>query len=256
MLLVIDAGNTNTVFALFREHTLIGQWRMATDTKRTADEYFVWLLQIMQFNHLNPEDIHAAIMSSVVPQVNFALKMLTWHYFHKELKVVGDASLQLGIEITIERPKDVGSDRLVNAIAGYEKYKTSLIIIDFGTATTFDIVDAKGNYAGGIIAPGVNLSLHALHQAAAKLPNIAVAKPERVIGTDTVSAMQSGVYFGYVGLIEGIVSRIKAETGVPMQVIATGGLAPLFAKATSVIDTLERDLTIEGLYLIHKRNSQ
>lgn len=254
MLLVIDAGNTNTVFAVFSDDKLVGQWRMATDARRTADEYCVWLLQIMSYENIKPEKIKAAIMSSVVPQANFALRMLARQYFNTELLVVGEPNVQLGILAKIERPREVGADRLVNAVAAWQRHKKPLIIVDFGTATTFDVVDNGGDYIGGVIAPGVNLSLEALHRAAAKLPNIAVERPLNVIGKDTVSAMQSGVYFGYVGLIEGIVRRITEEYGSKMDVIATGGLAPLFAKATPVIDALEPNLIIDGLRLIYERN--
>lgn len=254
MLLVIDAGNTNTVFAISDETRIIGQWRMATDARRTADEYGVWLLQLLSHVGIKPGQIHHAIMSSVVPQANFALRMLARLYFHIELKIVGDPGVTLGIEALIDRPREVGADRLVNAVAAWQRYRKALIIVDFGTATTFDVVNDEGNYIGGVIAPGVNLSLEALHRAAAKLPNIAVERPPTVIGTDTVGAMQSGIYFGYVGLIEGIIHRIREEAGQPMPVLATGGLAPLFARATAVIDTLAPDLIIEGLRLIHERN--
>jgi type III pantothenate kinase len=255
MLLVIDAGNTNTVFAISDDTHIVGQWRMATDARRTADEYGVWLLQLLHHVGIKPERIHHAIMSSVVPQANFALRMLARQYFHTELKIVGDAGVTLGIEALIDRPREVGADRLVNAVAAWQRYRKALIIVDFGTATTFDVVNDEGNYIGGVIAPGVNLSLEALHRAAAKLPNIAVERPPTVIGTDTVGAMQSGIYFGYVGLIEGIITRIREEAGSAMPVLATGGLAPLFARATAMIDTLAPDLIIEGLRLIHERNA-
>jgi len=254
MLLVIDAGNTNTVFAVFSGEKLIGQWRMATDARRTADEYCVWLLHIMAYEKIDPKKIKAAIMSSVVPQANFALRMLARQYFHTELLIVGEPSVKLGIKAKIDRPAEVGADRLVNAIAAWHKFNKPLVIVDFGTATTFDIVDNHGDYIGGVIAPGVNLSLEALHRAAAKLPNVAVERPAHVIGKDTISAMQSGIYFGYVSLIEGIVKRVIAEYGKKMGVIATGGLAPLFAKATTVIDALEPDLIIDGLKLIYEKN--
>jgi type III pantothenate kinase len=254
MLLAIDAGNTNTVFAVSHQGKLRGQWRMATDARRTADEYGVWLLQLMAREKIDPEQVKAAIMSCVVPQATFALRMLARNYFHTELLIVGEPAVELGITMKMERPQEVGADRLVNAVAAWHKHKQPLIIVDFGTATTFDVVDFEGSYIGGVIAPGVNLSLEALHRAAAKLPNVAVERPARVIGKETVSAMQSGIYFGYVGLIEGIVARIREEYGSPMRVIATGGLAPLFARATPVINALEPDLIIEGLRLIHERN--
>lgn len=256
MLLVIDTGNTNTVFAVFDGKKIAGQWRMATDARRTADEYGVWLLQIIAHENINSNNIKAAIMSSVVPQANFALRMLTRKYFGTELMIVGEPELKLDIQIRIDRPREVGADRLVNAIAAWNKIKKPLIIVDFGTATTFDVVDNNGDYIGGIIAPGINLSLEALHRAAAKLPNIAVEQPSAVIGKDTVSAMQSGIYFGYIGLIEGIVKRIVEEYGTSMHVITTGGLAPLFAKATPVIDTLEPNLIIDGLQLIYEKNKK
>ena len=254
MLLVIDAGNTNTVFAVFNKAILLGQWRMATDNKRTADEYGVWLLNIMQFQGIDSHKITAAILSSVVPQTNFALKTLARSYFKTELLIVGEEGVKLGIEAKIDRPKEVGADRLVNAVAAWAKYQLPCVIIDFGTATTFDIVDEQGNYSGGVIAPGINLSLQALQQAAAKLPNVAIARPHSVIGKDTISAMQSGIYYGYTGLIEGIVRGIKKEYSAISLVIATGGLAPLFAKNSEVIDHLEADLIIDGLKIIYERN--
>jgi len=227
---------------------------MATDARRTADEYGVWLLQLMEREKIKPEAIKSAIMSCVVPQATFALRMLARNYFHTELLIVGEPGVELGIKTEMERSSEVGADRLVNAVAAWNKYKEALIIVDFGTATTFDVVDGKGSYIGGVIAPGVNLSLEALHRAAAKLPNVAVERPARVIGKETITAMQSGIYFGYVGLIEGIVARIREEYGSPMRVIATGGLAPLFAKATAVIGGLEPDLIIDGLRIVFERN--
>lgn len=260
MLLAIDAGNTNTVFAVYDGRELCGQWRIATDSRRTADEYGIWLRQIMEYAGIAHAKIKAAIMSCVVPQSVFALRMLARQYFHTELLIVGEKNVKLGIQAKIDRPSEVGADRLVNAVAAWERHKSPLIIIDFGTATTFDVVDNNGDYVGGVIAPGVNLSLEALHRAAAKLPNVAVERPPQVVGKDTVQAMQSGIYYGYVGLIEGIISRIQSEkapelkTGSRMKVVATGGLAPLFAKATPIIDALEPDLIIDGLRLIYERN--
>ncbi len=254
MLLAIDVGNTNTVFAVFAGDTLKGQWRMATDARRTADEYAVWLLQLMALEKIVIGDIRAVILGSVVPQTNFSFRQLAKKYFHTDLLVVGDPAVRLGIEAVIDRPSEVGADRLVNALAAWSRYKKPLIVVDFGTATTFDVVNAKGDYIGGVISPGINLSLEALHRAAAKLPNVAVQRPEKVIGTATVPAMQSGIYFGYVGLIEGIIKRIEEEFGATMEVIATGGLSPLFARATSAIQHLEPDLTIFGLKEIYKIN--
>jgi len=255
MLLAIDAGNTNTVFAVFDGEKLAGQWRISTDANRTADEYAVWLLQLMQLTGIKQSTVKAAILASVVPQTWFALRTLCRTYFHTELLIVGQPGVKTGVGVKVDRPSEVGADRIVNAAAAWRRYKQPLIVVDFGTATTFDVVNEKGDYIGGVIAPGINLSLAALHKAAAKLPNVAITKPAKVIGTETVGAMQSGIYYGYVGLIEGIVARIREEYGQKaMKVIATGGLAPLYAKATSVIEHLEPDLTIVGLKEIYQMN--
>ncbi len=254
-LLAIDAGNTHTVFAIFEDDAIRGRWRVATRTDRTSDEYAAMLAQLMGLAGLSTDQIRNVIISSVVPQGLFALRMLTRHYFHCEPMIVGQG-LILGIQVLVERPAEVGADRLVNAVAGHLAYKGPMIIIDFGTATTFDVVDGNGNYRGGVIAPGVNLALEALHQAAASLPRIAIERPPGVIGTSTVPAMQSGIFWGYVGLIEGLVVRIKGEFGGPtaMKVVATGGLAPLFEAATDAIEHADGDLTIKGLREIYRRN--
>ena len=255
MLLAIDSGNTNTVFAVFDRENLVSQWRAATEADRTADEYAVWLSQLMGLESLAAGDIEGAIIATVVPQTLFNLRLLCRRYYECEPMVVGEG-ISLGIEVRIDRPDEVGADRLVNAVAAHATYGAALIVVDFGTATTFDIVDAEGNYAGGVIAPGVNLSLEALHQAAAQLPRIAVEKTASVIGGATVPAMQSGVYWGYVGLIEGLVARIRDEFGAAMRVVATGGLAPLFATGTEVIDDVDADLTVRGLREIFDRNRE
>jgi type III pantothenate kinase len=254
MLLVIDTGNTNTVFAVFDGDKLKGKWRLSANRNRTADEYAVALMQFLQLDGLTRDKIKDVIIASVVPQNIFALKMLCRTYLNCEPLIIGDAKVNIGIEIKIDRPSEVGADRLVNAVAAYNKYGGNVIIIDFGTATTFDVVGNGGEYLGGAISPGINLSLDALHKAAAKLPEVNVAKPKKVIGTSTVEAMQSGIYWGYVGLIEGIVSRIKKEYGQEMKVLATGGLAPLFFEATDSIKHLESDLTIYGLKQIFENN--
>ena len=232
-----------------------GEWRASTDSERTADELGVWLTQLLSIEGLNRLDITAAIIASVVPAMVFGLKTLCRRYFRCEPLVVGDDNVDLGLSIQLDRPEEVGADRLVNAVAAHKYYKGPLIVIDFGTATTFDVVDAKGNYCGGAIAPGINLSLEALHTAAAKLPRVAIGRPKNVIGRATVPAMQSGIFWGYVGLIEGLVRRITEEFGQEMLVVATGGLAPLFADATKVINALDADLTLRGLLEIHRRNS-
>ncbi len=251
MLLAIDAGNTNTVFAVMDGDELKAQWRSSTKEVRTADEHFVWLSHLMTLNGISKEDVSAAIISTVVPQSLFNLRSLCRNYFEVEPIVIGDATVNLGINI---RAQDVGADRLVNAVAAHKSYQGALIIIDFGTATTFDVVSAKGDYEGGVIAPGINTSLEALHLAAAKLPRIEVARPQRVIGDGTIPAMQSGTFWGYVGLIEGLVSRIKGEYEEPMTVIATGGLASLFHNSTDVIEHVDQDLTIRGLLDIYQKN--
>ena len=252
-LLAIDSGNTNTAFAVFQGETQRGEWRTATRADRTADEYAVWLSQLMGFEGLERADITASVICSVVPESVFNLRRLCQHYFGCEPLIVEPGS-DVGIAIAVDQPHEVGADRIVNAVAAHSRYSGPLIIIDFGTATTFDVVDGDGTYRGGAIAPGVNLSLEALHMAAAQLPRIAPKKPQSVIGTGTISAMQSGVYWGYIGLIEGLVARIKEEFGKPMTVIATGGLAPLFHAATMVIEHIDGDLTMRGLLEIHRRS--
>ena len=253
MLLAIDSGNTNVVFAVFDGERLIKQWRAGTNGNRTADEYSVWLVQLMREERCTPDDIDAAIIASVVPQALPNLRALCRQSFACEPRVVGEG-LDLGLKVLIDRPSDVGADRLVNAVAAHLLYQGALIVIDFGTATTFDLVDGEGAYRGGVIAPGINLSLEALHSAAAQLPRIAVERPPHVIGGGTVPAMQSGIYWGYLSLVEGLVERIKREFGGPTTVLATGGLAPLFADGTEVIQYVEPDLTIRGLFEVYRRN--
>jgi type III pantothenate kinase len=246
LLLAIDVGNTNTVFALYRERAALGQWRILTVRERTSDEYAAALTQLMALKGYGQGDVAAAVISSVVPQALTPLKSMCLEYFGCTARVVGE-DLGVTIPILIDNPREVGADRLVNAVAAHGRYGGPLIVVDFGTATTFDVVDQDGRYCGGVIATGINLSLEALHRAAAKLPRIAVERPPQVIGSSTVTAMQSGVYWGYVSMIEGVVARIKAEFGAPMKVIATGGLAGLFAGATDVIEQVDRDLTMAGL---------
>jgi len=246
LLLAIDVGNTNTVFALYRDREALGQWRISTVRERTADEYAAALTQLMALKGFGQGDIGAAAICSVVPQALTPLKSMCQEFFGCAAKVVGE-NLGVTIAVVIDNPREVGADRLVNAVAAHARYGGPLIVVDFGTATTFDVVDGDGRYCGGVIATGINLSLEALHRAAAKLPRVAVERPPQVIGSSTVTAMQSGVYWGYVSLIEGMVARIKAEFGAPMKVIATGGLAGLFAGATEAIEHVDRDLTMAGL---------
>lgn len=255
MLLAIDAGNTNTVFAVHDGKETRGQWRISTIGSRTADEYLVWLHHLLAFDGIDQQDIDACIISTVVPQTLFNLQSLCRRFFNTEPLVVGQSTVDLGFEIRIAQPSQVGADRIVNTVGSHIKYDGPLIIIDFGTATTFDVVHADGAYEGGIIAPGINLSLEALHQAAAQLPRVAIARPQAVIGSDTVSAMQSGVFWGYVAMIEGLVARIKIEREEEMTVISTGGLSALFRNATEVIDHVDQDITIRGLVELYRRNS-
>ncbi len=256
MLLAIDAGNTNITFALFENDEMKGEWRVTTNGLGTADEIAVWLIQLMKFRDLPADCVDSAIISTVVPQALFDLQQLCQRYFRVTPMIVGSDDVDLGIRALVDRPQEVGADRLVNAVGAHEKYPGPKNIIDFGTATTLDVVDAEGNYCGGVIAPGVNLSLEALHAAAAKLPRIAVGRARTVIGRDTQSCMLSGIYWGYVGMIEGLVARMEAEFGEKMTVIATGGLASLFANATDCIEYTDMDITMRGLRAIHRRNSK
>lgn len=251
MLLAVDIGNTNIVFALCDAEKTLAQWRIRTEANRTSDEYAVWLFSLMHAQQFDEKQITASIISSVVPDANFAVKCFIRSYLKCEPRLVSSGEVDLGMPILLDNPRELGADRLINAFAAWESFKQACIVIDFGTATTFDVVSSHGEYLGGVIAPGINLSLEALQRAAAKLHGVAIAHPEKVVGTNTTSAMQSGIYFGYCGLIEGIVSRIKAERGESIKVIATGGLAPLYAQATKMIDSVDADLTIRGLRLIH-----
>jgi type III pantothenate kinase len=255
MLLAIEQGNTNTLFAVHDGDSWIAQWRSATESTRTADEYAVWLSQLLAMSGLSLEHLDGCIISSVVPQSLFNLRNLSRRYLKVEPLVIGE-NADLGVAIRIEKPSEAGADRLVNAVGAHIVYPGPLIVIDSGTATTFDIVGADGGFEGGVIAPGINLSMQALHNAAAKLPRIAIQRPDRnrVVGTDTVSAMQSGVFWGYIALIEGLVSRIKDERGQHLTVVATGGVASLFEGATECIDHFDQDLTIRGLLEISRRN--
>ena len=256
MLLAIEQGNTNTLFAVHDGASWIAQWRTATESTRTADEYAVWLSQLLAMAGLTLGALDACIISSVVPQSVFNLRNLSRRYLKTEPQVVGE-NVDLGVAVRIEKPREAGADRLVNALGAHLAYPGDLLVIDSGTATTFDVVGADGGFEGGVIAPGINLSMQALHEAAAKLPRVAIQRPERgrAIGHDTVSAMQAGVFWGYIGLIEGLVSRIKAEWARPMTVIGTGGVASLFEGATDAIDRFDPDLTLRGLLEIHSRNA-
>ncbi len=253
MLLAIDCGNTNTVFSILDGTQTIATWRTSTEWQRTADQYYVWLSSLMRFQNLDV-NIDEVIVSSTVPRVVFNLRVLSDRYFNCRPLVVGKADCALPAEPRVDAGTAVGPDRLVNAAGAYDRHGGNLIVVDFGTATTFDVVDDDGAYIGGVIAPGVNLSLEALHNAAAALPHVDISKPQAVIGTNTVACMQSGVFWGYIGLVREICARIKAERGREMKVISTGGLAPLFQQSEALFDAFEDDLTMHGLTVIHRYN--
>jgi type III pantothenate kinase len=255
MLLAIDAGNTNVVFALVDGREIKTRWRIATDPRRTGDEYAVWLHQLLELEGYSKADVTAAIIGTVVPRATHNLEVLASKYFGVEAHIAGEGKAAWPIALDVDEPQNVGADRALNAIAVHDKCPGDVIVIDFGTATTFDIVDYNGAYKGGIIAPGINLSLDALVNAAAKLPRIAIEVPEddSVIGRTTDSQMLIGIYWGYVAMMEGLVARLKSEIGRPVRVIATGGLATLFDKQTDLFDAVEPDLTIQGLSLLHQK---
>jgi type III pantothenate kinase len=255
MLLAIDVGNTNTVFAVFDDHgRMVGEWRSSSHPNRTADESGVWLSQLFALENIPRSNITHGIIATVVPATLFSLRRMFRKYFNCQALVVGSPEVNIGIRVLLDRPEEVGADRLVNAVGAFERYGGPKIIVDFGTATTFDVIDADGNYLGGAIAPGVNLSLEALRQASAQLPRVAIGRPEQVIGKTTVQAMRSGIFWGYVGMIEGLIARIRAELGTPVGVISTGGLAPLFTECTSVIEKSDPYLTLNGLFAVYQRN--
>ncbi|OAN62739.1 type III pantothenate kinase [Sphingomonas sp. TDK1] len=258
MLLAIDAGNTNVVFALVDGGEIRARWRIATDPRRTADEYAVWLSQLLALEGFDRGAVTGVIIGTVVPRALHNLQVLASKYFKTEAVIAGKGSAEWGFPLDVDEPQNLGADRALNVLAGHARHEGDLLIIDFGTATTFDVVDYRGAYKGGIIAPGINLSLDALVTAAAKLPRIAISAPETasVVGRNTVDQMHIGIYWGYIAMIEGLVARLKAEVGRPSKVIATGGLAILFEKHTSVFDTIEPDLTIQGLAMLWERSQQ
>lgn len=253
MLLAIDCGNTNTVFSIWDGEKFLCTLRTSTHHARTADAYFTWFSTLIKHYELEL-DIKDVIISSTVPRVVFNLRVFADRFFDCRPLVVGKPECMLPIEPRVDEGTLVGPDRLVNAAGAYDRHGGDLIVVDFGTATTFDVVAADGAYIGGVISPGVNLSLEALHQAAAALPHIDIAKPQKVIGTNTVACMQSGVFWGYVGLVREVCDRIKAERDRPMKVISTGGLAPLFQQSHALFDAFEDDLTMHGLTVIYDYN--
>lgn len=255
MLLAIDAGNTNVVFALFEGRTIKARWRIATDPRRTGDEYAVWLMQLLQIEGHDRDAISQIIISTVVPRALHNLRVLAEKYFKVEPLVAGEPPVDWGIAIDVDEPRSLGADRAVNTVAAHAKYPGDLIVIDFGTATTFDAVDFNGAYKGGIIAPGINLSLDALVGNTAKLPRIAIETPrsKSVIGRNTEDQMLIGVFWGYVAMMEGLIARMRTEIGRPAKVIATGGLAVLFDEATEIFDAVDPDLTLDGLAILAEK---
>ncbi len=256
MLLAVDAGNTNVVFALVDGREIKARWRIATDPRRTADEYAVWLSQLLSLEGYDRSQVNGVIISTVVPRALHNLEVLSSKYFRTDALIAGRPPVEWGVALDVDEPQSLGADRAVNTIAAHALHAGDLIVIDFGTATTFDVSDYNGAYKGGIIAPGINLSLDALVNAAAKLPRIAIEAPKGnvgVIGRNTVDQMNIGIYWGYIAMIEGLVARMKAEVGRPVKVIATGGLATLFEQHTDVFDAIEPDLTIQGLAIMWER---
>lgn len=253
MLLCIDCGNTNTVFALWDGDDFICTFRTSTEWQRTADQYFVWYTTLLNHHKIDAY-VDEVIISSTVPRVVFNLRVMADRYFGTRPYVVSKPDCLLPVPPRVDEGTAVGPDRLVNTAGAFDRHGGNLIVVDFGTATTFDVVANDGSYVGGVIAPGVNLSLEALHQAAAALPHVDITKPQAVIGTNTVACMQSGVFWGYIGLINGLCERIKGEYDRPMKVVGTGGLAPLFSSGYALFDTIEDDLTMHGLTVIHRFN--
>jgi len=253
MLLCIDCGNTNTVFAVWDGSEFLATFRTSTEHQRTWDQYYVWLSQLMEYRGI-PMEIEEIIISSTVPRVVFNLRVFTDQYFGIRPLVVGKPDCALPVQPRVDEGTTVGPDRLVNTAAAFDRYRGDLIVVDYGTATTFDVVAEDGAYVGGVIAPGVNTSLEALHLAAAALPHVDVTKPQKVVGTNTENCMQSGIFWGYVGLVRGICDRIKGEYERPMKVIGTGGLAPLFNQGDVLFDLIDDDLTMHGLTVINAHN--
>jgi type III pantothenate kinase len=260
MLLALDIGNTNIVVGVFDGERLVHSWRLSTQRQRTADEMGMWVVQLFQHRRLATTAVDGIVMASVVPTLTGPTMEMAARYFGREALVV-EAGVETGMPILYDTPAEVGADRIVNGVAACERHgrsadgtPRSLIVVDFGTATTFDAISARGEYLGGVICPGITISADALFQRAARLPRVDVRKPPTVIGRTTVGSMQSGLYYGYVGLVEGIVARMRRELGDPVACVATGGLAEMIATDTPAVETVDRDLTLHGLRIIWNRN--
>ena len=254
MLLAIDVGNTNIVFAVFEQEAMVSRWRMTTVRGKTSDEYIVFIIQMLSIAKLDYNQINSVIIATVVPNLLFDLKNLCRDYFNCEPLIVHGNSLNLNIKLTQEKPHEVGADLIANAVAGYKNFGGDILIVDFGTATTFQVINDMGDYVGVVITPGVDLISNSLSLETAKLPKIFIEKPEQVIGTTTVVAMQSGIYWGYVGLIEKIIDKIEQEYTKKLKTVTTGGMAPLFMSSTTRLEYLEPDLTMYGLMYIYYMN--